>query len=29
MKMLFHFLLGVATGGLWWIWLVVWWFIKN
>ena len=29
MRMLFHFLFGLATGGIWWVWLIVWHVIKN
>jgi hypothetical protein len=29
MRMLFHFILGILTGGLWWLWLLIWYVIKN
>lgn len=29
MKMLFHFLFGLLTGGIWWIWLIVRYFVKK
>lgn len=29
MRMLFHFLFGLATGGIWWVWLIVWHVIKD
>ena len=27
--MIIHFLLGLITGGLWWVWLIVRYFVKN
>lgn len=29
MRMIMHFLLGLLTGGIWWVWLVVRYFINK
>lgn len=29
MRMFMHFILGLLTGGIWWVWLIVRYFIKN